>query len=158
MTASDAAAWWGAVVATLVFVWELFKWTRSGPRLVVKATPNMIEVAGGVAGEEPRVFVEAVNRGDTATVLTHLVGYVYAGRISQLLRRRAGAFAVVTNGMGPQLPFRLEPGARWTGGIDQADLRSKFGSKGYLRCGVADTVTGRNHLVTVRLADLKENG
>jgi hypothetical protein len=33
LDASDYAAWWGAIVATIVFVWELVKWRSSGPRL-----------------------------------------------------------------------------------------------------------------------------
>jgi hypothetical protein len=155
MSASDYAAWWGAVIATLVFLWELFKWSRSGPRVVVSATPNMSEVSGGELHKERSIFVEAVNRGDQATVLTHLVGYVYRDWLHHLLRRKAQPFAVVMNGMGPQLPYRLEPGARWTGGIDQQDLLSKFGHSAYLRCGVADSMTGKQHLVLLRLEKLQ---
>lgn len=157
MTASDIAAWWGATIATLVFLWELFKWTRSGPRLAVTATPNTIEVSARRRGKTSNILVKVINRGDQATVLTHLVGYVYQDRVHHLLRRKPQSFAVVNNGMGPQLPFRIEPGGRWTGGLDEQDLLEKFSKSGYLRCGVTDSMTGKDHLVVVRLADIKEH-
>ena len=36
MSATDIAAWWGAVIATLALVWNIFTWIRSGPRFVAK--------------------------------------------------------------------------------------------------------------------------
>jgi hypothetical protein len=116
----------------------------------------MIEFTAGRRGKTSSILVEVINRGDQATLLTHLVGYVYPDRLHHLLRRKRQGFAVVNNGMGPQLPFRIEPGGRWTGGIDEQDLLEKFSRSGYLRCGVADSMTGKDHLVLVRLADIKK--
>ena len=114
----------------------------------------MADLQNGKWGDQV-IFVQAINRGDAATELTHLVGYVYKSRLHLLLRRLkkpVGQFAVVTNGAGAQLPFRLEPGGRWTGGILQDELVKKFPKSGILRCGVVDTQTGKRtcYLVTVK--------
>jgi hypothetical protein len=155
MTASDFAAWYGAALATMVFAWEIWKWLRSGPRLRVSAQPNMSHVtpSGGFGGDRV-IFVEAVNCGDQATEITHLAGHVYRSRWAEF-RRKGEHFLVVNNGVGPQFPYRLEPGARWTGGINQDELE-KHGKEGYLKCGVIDAVSGKQTLAVVKLSALKD--
>lgn len=42
MTNAEAiAAWWGAILSTVVFGWEMYKWLRSGARLKVQVAQNM---------------------------------------------------------------------------------------------------------------------
>jgi hypothetical protein len=38
---SDVAAWWGAVLATVVFAWDVYKWAKSGPRVVMTVQTHM---------------------------------------------------------------------------------------------------------------------
>ena len=38
MKITDWAAWWGAIIATLVLVWDMYKWKRSGPIINVSAS------------------------------------------------------------------------------------------------------------------------
>jgi len=39
--ASDFAAWWGAILATVVLLWDIFKWRATRVRLRITAQPNM---------------------------------------------------------------------------------------------------------------------
>ena len=41
MEITEIAAWWGAIIATLVLLWDMYKWERSGPIINVSASPNM---------------------------------------------------------------------------------------------------------------------
>ena len=92
MTASDMAAWWGAGLASLVFGWDIYKWMTAGPRLFLKASPNM-QLVGDRSGTE-HVFVEVVNRGDKPTTITHLAFYSYKSSLQRILRRRNPAVAL----------------------------------------------------------------
>lgn len=66
MSASDVAAWWGAVIATLVLVWDVFKWRKSRFSIKVSASPNMspLNAPEGKLEDDKNIFVEVVNRGD----------------------------------------------------------------------------------------------
>src|SRR5690349_2162397 len=106
---SDYAGWWGAIVATFLALWEVWKYARSGPRIHVHLAPNMQSFSDGQLETEMRILVTVTNRGDQATELTHLTGAVFKNRIHRMRKKYAGRFAVINNAMGPQLPFRLEP-------------------------------------------------
>jgi len=41
MKVTDLANWWGAFIATLVLVWDMYKWKRSGPIINVSASPGI---------------------------------------------------------------------------------------------------------------------
>lgn len=117
MTASDIAAWWGAGVATTVLGWDIYKWVISGPRLTVKAQPNMQET--GDPHETKNILVEVVNRGDKLTTLTHLAFYSYKTIFHRLARRRNPRVGIAPHPGGSGLPFELEPGKRWIGLVEQ---------------------------------------
>jgi len=63
--ASTVAAWWGAVVSTAVLGWNIFVWLRSGPRLVVQASGNMIVIPRYGGGDENQrvISMKIENRG-----------------------------------------------------------------------------------------------
>ncbi len=41
MSSTDAAAWWGAIVASLILIWDVYKWIKSGTALRLNAVPDM---------------------------------------------------------------------------------------------------------------------
>ena len=41
MKVIDLANWWGAFIATLVLVWDMYKWKHSGPIINVSASPGI---------------------------------------------------------------------------------------------------------------------
>jgi hypothetical protein len=132
MTASDIAAWWGAVVASLVFFWELYKWWESGPKVRLTANANMLIYGDPLREGKKFVTVRAVNVGDAATTLTILGGNFYSSFWARLRRKPAGSFIAGNPGMPHSLPFRLEPGALWDGAAIQDSEVEEMAQRGYL--------------------------
>lgn len=120
---SDIAAWWGAVIATLALVWNIVVAFRSGPRIHVRATPNMqVYPRQPITEDNTYISVSAVNRGTAPTTITHFCGY-YSQSIWHLLRGKKQNFIVNTHpALGRAVPYVLAPGEEWSGMADQADL------------------------------------
>lgn len=121
MNATDFAAWWGAIAATLAIVWDVIKWSRGGPVIKVNANPNMVLTGSPSvrANKEKYIFVEVTNTGDQKTTITHFASYYYESYWSYLRGKADQSFAVVVPAMGPGLPFGIAPGERWVGGMIQ---------------------------------------
>ena len=146
-------AWWGAVVATLVFLWDIYKWLRSGANIVVSARPNM-QTFGGLTQslkDTSYVVVEAVNKGNKKTTITHLIGCHYPSLIKKLLKKQSTAFFVANTGPSQPLPHVLEPGERWLGIIEQNEKLEKMARNGYLYCGINHSLKTKPVLQRVRI-------
>jgi hypothetical protein len=137
MTLSDAAAWWGAGVATLVLVWDLYKWRRSGPQLEVSASPNMESYGGATAdGAGPFVVLEVRNNGARKTTLTHCVGFCHESWLHKVFRRKPKHSFIVANPEPGRIPHVLEAGERWMGLVSQNEQLASWSQNGYLHLGV----------------------
>ena len=152
----DYAAWWGAVVATAAFTWNVVSALRSGPRIRVRAMPNM-QTFPRIAptGDKTWICVTAVNRGSGPTTITHFCGF-HAKTIWKVLRRQGQNFVVPTGaGIGTALPHVLRPGEEWSGMIDQEDVLRNT-SRGYLYVGVIHNQRRRPVYVRVPLSRLTQ--
>ncbi|MDH5633279.1 MAG: hypothetical protein OEZ10_09860 [Gammaproteobacteria bacterium] len=153
MDISEIAAWWGAVIATIVLVWDVIKWKKSRANVRVSASPNMQSVnkPEGRLEDEKHIFVEVVNQSDRLTTITHLVTKHYSN-IWKRLFNKPDMQGVVTEPIGRQpIPYELEPGKRWTGMISQADVEEKTEKGGYLFCGIHHTSSNKAVYVRVKL-------
>lgn len=151
MDVSQAAAWWGAVVATLVLVWDVYKWRKSRASVRVTASPNMqtLNQLEGRLGDDKNICVEVVNQGDRLTTITHLVIKHYKNLWERILNKPSTQ-GLILNPIG-EIPHELEPGKRWVGLIDQRDIEEKQGIGGFLYCGVAHTSSKKSVYVRVKL-------
>lgn len=122
MESTQIVAWWGAVVATLVLLWDVLKWVRSGPRLKTRVALNIHYGDGKVISKEKidngdivtyeqYCHIELVNVGDMPTTVmgiscTHKEkrGFGQAGLTQQ-------AF---TEHYGKKLPHVINPGEVWS--------------------------------------------
>jgi hypothetical protein len=140
--ASIVAAWWGAIVASIVLLWDIFKWLNRGAKVIVNATGNMQTVNRelGKLDENNIIFLEANNIGDLPTTITHLVFYQYRSWLHKLFNKPKGQGLVPYQGTGCELPHLLNPGARWTGQIDQDEVIEKFSGDGIFYCGILHTL------------------
>lgn len=82
----NVVAWWGAVLSTIVFVWNIAKWLLSAPKLQIKVFPNSYEWKGKIEilpdeiveqgvrikKMKPFVIVEVRNVGRGATTLLNI--------------------------------------------------------------------------------------
>ncbi len=148
-TASDWAAWWGAILATVVFLWDVFKWFHTGPRLKVTACPNM-QMASRLGGVEPQryLFVSAVNIGSVPTTITHLYLTYYASWVRRIFHKPSERMVVLETKLGA-LPKLLAVGDTWSGPIEQTSELEKMLSEGYLFCGIRDESTGNTTFTRV---------
>lgn len=121
-----SVALYGALVATVVLIWDVWKWAHEGPRLEMSASADMAVVKRSFwAGPPNRVVKFAVyNKGDRATTLTTATYQVYDGWLAMLRRRPVQSFVVVE--LDPQLPHVLPPGEQWVSVSDQDDELSRL--------------------------------
>jgi len=139
MKITELAAWWGAIIATLVLVWDMYKWKRSGPIINVSASPGMKTVGNLPNHLEGKKYIsiEVTNTGNKKTTITHLVVFHYISLFQKLIKRKDKSFIVGTPAFfPPPLPHVLEPGERWLGGIEQACELEEMSRNGYLCCGI----------------------
>jgi len=136
VTPTTIAAWWGAAVATLVFLWDIYKWRHRVANVEVTATANMkVHPNLPPTGNTTFILVVAVNRGGQQTTITHLAGEYFPTLWHKIFNRGAQRFAIL-NTVGPGIPYVLPPGQRWSGLINQDDMVKKFGASGRFYCGV----------------------
>jgi len=138
MSATDIAAWIGAVTGTLVLIWDVYKWLQTGPKVKVSVAPNMVAYGSAVAvlGNKANIMVEVTNTGDGKTTITHLVGFFYRSRLRKWLRRKPDRTMVVPDPGSGQLPHVIHPGERWIGAMDQSADLIKVSNEGALYVGV----------------------
>jgi hypothetical protein len=119
MNTTDIVAWWGAIVASLVLLWDVYKWMAEGPRLTMRLSPNM-RVLGDPSREgKIWVSVTVTNVGNRPTTIK-VVGMEYYANWFSWLRNRAEKAAVFPNPSDSfPLPRVLKPGEEWLGLIPQ---------------------------------------
>ena len=67
---TDFVAWWGAVVATAVFIWDIYKWKTSGAKISLKTSSNMKAFNIPNKEKDTWIVVTVENNGDRPTTIT----------------------------------------------------------------------------------------
>ena len=145
---TEGVAWYGAIVATVVFVWDIWKWSRRQARLRIKITPLVCYPDGEItsvqktAHGEVREFatyyhIEVTNIGELpttvlgATATTASAGIL--GRVRAWRRRQRGIFGYtgLIAHAGKTLPHVLGPGEVWTCRVAEDRITSlcQFGER-----------------------------
>lgn len=116
MSPSDYAAWYGAVVATVVLVWDYVKWKKSGPLIKAEARAGWRTSGFDANDGEDVTFLKATNTGDRATTLTSWGLYWYLAGVELYDKSKRKAF-IIKGGVGGTgvVPTKLEPGDVWSG-------------------------------------------
>jgi hypothetical protein len=119
MTSTEIAAWWGAIVASFVLAWDIYKWLRDGPRLKMRISPNM-EIWGDPLREgKTWVSITVTNIGNRPTTIKG-VGMEFYKNWYCRIRNRIEKAAVFPNPNDHfPLPRILNPGEEWMGFIPQ---------------------------------------
>src|SRR5580704_13788776 len=121
-------AWWGAVLSSIVFLWDIYKYRHAGPNLRFEVSANM-ETVNMPAYEGKTVILALVtNRGDRPTTLTNLsFEYFEKKKYFRKLPDKA-AIILIPNVQFP-LPYELKPGTRWNGVVPQNPEIERWASK-----------------------------
>ena len=116
---TEFAAWWGALVASAVLLWDVYKWKTQGPKLVLRLSPNSVVVGDPSLENQTWVSVTVTNVGSQPSTIKG-VRMVYFASYLKRLRNKAKKAAVFPNpNQVNPLPRRLEPGDEWRGLIPQ---------------------------------------
>jgi hypothetical protein len=130
MLETNLVAWWGAVVATLVLLWDVAKWLKAGPVIRVRIQLDtwypdgkVIKVEKIEHGEMKELaeycHIELVNVGKLPTTVMGIEGSHQAksGRMKTSLSSQS-----FTPHYGKQLPYVLPPGEVWSCRFEMVNL------------------------------------
>ena len=130
MNPTEIAAWWGAGVATLLLLWDIYKWVTLGPRLRMVVQGDMLVMGDPARKGEKFVTVRVTNRGNQSTTLTNLCLAHFSSTFKKWLRRKSQSFVVTLP--AHQIPHTLKPGGIWDGQVIQDEEIESLARDGYL--------------------------
>ena len=152
LDASDYAAWWGAIIASLALLWNIVTAIRDGPKINTRVNPNMqyFPEDDHTAGKK-YICLTATNVGRYTVTVTSYCGY-YANSLREIIMRKQQHFIVnVTRELSSPLPHVLEPGTQWKGMLDQGGFYEENSAPKYLFVGIAHSHSKKVKYVRVRL-------
>jgi len=120
---TELAAWWGAIIATCLLAWEIYKHTSATRSISVELQPQ------GKA-----ICVRAANHGH-GTVTIRSLGVKYYPGIWALIRNQCTREGVIAKpSITHPLPYQLAPGDTWLGLIEQDEDMCTMAANAYLMC------------------------
>lgn len=129
LASTDIVAWWGAILATSIFVWDIVKWRKHGPKLRLSVRPNSIYLDSKVyEGEQDEngvtegylksyIHIEIVNTGTLPTTIMNISSSQKMDNGGTLGTSLVG-FQVH---FGKALPYLITPGDIWSCRLEQRD-------------------------------------
>lgn len=137
MQGIDYVAWWGAIVATLVFAWDIAKWLKDGPVIRSRVQLNTAYADARVVrtekienGESKELalycHVELVNIGKLPTTIMGVSASHSKGKETLQMTATSQRF---TPHYGKTLPHVLGSGEVWSCRIEMEDIQ-KLSQKG----------------------------
>ena len=151
----DPIAIYAALVATLVFAWNIYVWRHSGPRLNVTASMNML-IIGGYGEDEDKMFliVRATNVGGKKTTITNVLIFSYKNLWEY--SRNKPSFTAIFNNTEPAfpLPYVLDVGHNFMNKADQAELTARIRDT-YFYAGVQHSFSEKPVMVRVKYSETK---
>jgi hypothetical protein len=154
MTA-DPVAIYAAVVATIVLLWDIYKWWHS-ERLKLDGfvSPDMTTFGSATTPDtEGKTFstIRVQNRGSVPCVIQLVMLVAYKNLFPQL-RGKPSLKAVVDHSsiFGPRLPCRLEKGQEFSSAVIQDEEFEKMSREQRLFMGVTHTMSSKPFLVRVK--------
>jgi hypothetical protein len=135
LLSTEVVAWWGAVIATLVLIWDVYKWKTSGPRIKFSASPDMEIIGDPQKQKEGKTYitVKAINIGGRPTTITKVGIIHYKSQFNRLIKKSDKKAIIIDTGLPYQLPYVLQPGAVWDGFIPQENVEG-MSTYGQLYC------------------------
>jgi len=127
-------AWWGAVLATLVFLWDIYKWRTAGPRIRMTVQANMRILGDPELEGKPLILVSATNIGDRPTTLESLTFTWYANWWQRIKSKSTNHWYIKNPGLCHSFPCKLELGERWDGRANWTEEYADLAKSGHLMC------------------------
>lgn len=151
---SSFVAWWGAVLSTIVFGWDIYKYVHAGPKIHFTVLTSMQTIDMPAYEGKTVIMAKATNRGDRPTTNTNW-GYLYFRHRPFMRNRIPDKAAVITIQAGGQpLPFELKPGGQWVGLTVQTSEVEEWATHGTLYMVLSHSHSEKplRQRVTIRIA------
>jgi hypothetical protein len=134
MSPTGIVAWWGAILSTVVFLWDVYKFRTAGPKLRFSVRTGMQSI--NLPGFDGKTLIqtEVTNCGERPTTLRTVGLYYFEHPLSwSRFRNRPTKAAILPDpNPGRPFPFELKPGAVWTGLTEQIPEIEEWATKGIL--------------------------
>ncbi|MBK8113873.1 MAG: hypothetical protein IPK44_04630 [Candidatus Accumulibacter sp.] len=127
-------AWWGAILSTIIFCWDVYKWRTSGPKIRLSVSSGMESINMPLYEGKTLILVNVTNYGDRPTTITHLALKFFPNWISRLRKKASKAFIVPQPSPAQQLPYELKQGTVWSGIAEQSADIEAMAKTGHLIC------------------------
>ena len=155
---TEIVAWWGAILATIVFAWDIYKWKTAGPKLRVTVHTGMETINMPQYDGKTVISVNVSNYGDRPTTITHL-GYLWFSSFWGRIRKRPNKAFVIPNPSDVHvLPYELKQGNLWTGIAIQDENVAQMANAGRLYCVLYHSHSERPIYRRVSIAKKGEKG
>lgn len=134
---TEVVAWWGAVIATVVFAWDIYKWKSAGAKLRMSVSSGMLMTGGKSywnteSADKLHIVVRLSNIGDRPTTITHLAFLYFPTWFSRLRGRPKHSFIAVNPNPGQPIPHEMKEGTIWIGTTDQTPDFEQYATEGHL--------------------------
>lgn len=134
MDATAILAWWGAILSSVVFLWDIYKWKTAGPKIRFSIQTGMESVNMPEYDGKKLIVSNVTNYGDRSTTITNL-GFLYFESLwSQIRQKPDRAFIFPHPSSVNTLPFELKEGSVWSGIVIQDQQLEEMATKGRLYC------------------------
>ncbi|MEJ1402549.1 MAG: hypothetical protein RPU61_03400 [Candidatus Sedimenticola sp. (ex Thyasira tokunagai)] len=141
LSTTDIVAWWGAIIATIILVWDVYKWKTSGAKIRYFVSSEMKLFGGIEDNDKTYITFRVANIGDRPTTITTIGGKYYKSLWRKLTNKVDQAFVIPSPAFNHQvLPYVLEVGQEWMGGAEQTEDIEEMAKSGYLIIEVYDSV------------------
>jgi hypothetical protein len=144
---------YAAIIGTSAFFLNLKSWWDSGVKLRLSIMADGMTFGRGPTFDEKDLVVLTVtNRGDSPTVITHMVVFEFRSPFQRLRVRPAKSYVIPNpqlKGDPPNVPSDLEPSKRWTGAIRRRDDLGIDFHDGYHYTGVIASNRNRPYLIRI---------
>jgi hypothetical protein len=120
---TEIVAWWGAVLSTTVFLWDIYKWRTAGPKIRMTVQTDMEAINMTEHQGKTLLRIDVINYGDRPTTITNVIFACYSSAWAQIRKNASKVFVIPRPSTAQPLPFELKPGCVWTGiGIQDEKL------------------------------------
>jgi hypothetical protein len=144
---------YAAIIGTSAFFLNLKSWWDSGVKLSLSLMVDGMTIGGGPDfDEQDLIMLTVTNRGDAATVITHMVVLEFQSLYRRWRVRPHKSYLIPSpqlKGYPPNVPGDLEPSKRWTGAIRRRDDLGINLHDGYHYTGVYTSNRDRPYLIRI---------
>ena len=122
---------WGAILSTIVVIWDFVKWSHSGAKLRITTKPNTYYPDSDIVDNQvfkPSIHIEIANVGTLPTTLISVQSTITSKVKRDWFRKTKSMVKTTWKGQNikwhqnDKFPFLLKTGEIWSGRLEQESL------------------------------------